>query len=129
MQDVLFLEHMYPCRSYCLTRIGRRDLLTLDWLNNEFPKLLQPFGENISLNVGDIIVWKHEAHNIYRPIHMKDDQVIFEQIKYSYHTAVYEGNGLVSDMVLDGADIPLIIRKRQLEQLSRPDYYLRIDHK
>ncbi|MDE6735612.1 MAG: hypothetical protein K2J64_09130 [Desulfovibrio sp.] len=129
MQDVLFLEHMYPCHSYCLTRIGRRDLLTLEWLNNEFPKLLQPFKEGISLDIGNIIVWKNEAYNIYRPIHMKDNQIIFEQIKYNYHSSVYEGNGIVSDMVLDGEAIPLIIRKRRLEQLSRPDYFLRLDHK
>lgn len=127
MKDVLILEHVYPCRSYCLKRIGREDLLTLDWLKNGFPKLLQKYRDDLRLEVGDIIVWKNDADNIYCPVSMWGNEIIFDQVKYAYHCAVYEGNGFVSDCVLDKY-LPLIIRKRKLDQLSRPDYYLRLEH-
>lgn len=130
MKDVLIIEHIYPCRSYCLKRIGREDLLTLDWLKNEFPKQLQKYKDGMRLEVGDVLVWENiDANNIYCPVHMLGNEIIFEQVKYAYHCAVYEGNGFVSDCVLTTQNLPLIIHKRKLEQLSRPDCYLRLEHK
>lgn len=129
MKDVLIIEHIYPCRSYALKRIGRDDLLTLDWLKNEFPKLLQKYKDDMELEVGDILVWKNaNANNIYCPVSIQGNEVIFEQIKYAYHCGVYEGSGFVSDCVLAEINLPLVIRKRKLNQLSRPDCYLRLEH-
>lgn len=129
MKDVLILEHIYPCRSYCLKRIGREDLLTLDWLKNEFLKKLQKFKDDMQLEVGDIVVWENkDAHNIYCPVSMWGNEIIFEQINYAYHCAVYEGNGFVSDCVLETGNLPFTIRKRNLNQLSRPDCLLRLEH-
>lgn len=130
MKDVFIIEHIYPCRSYCLKRIGREDLLTLDWLKNEFPKQLQKYKDDMRLEVGDIIVWENkDAHYIYCPVHMRGNEIIFEQVKYAYHCVVYEGNGFVSDCMLETDKLPFTIRKRKLEQLSRPDCYLRLEHK
>lgn len=129
MNDVLIIEQVYPCRSYCLTRIGRKDLLTLEWLGKEFPKLLQEYSDNEALVVGDILVWNNSgANHEYCPVHMQDGRVIFEKIQYSFHAGVFEGNGLVSDVALLNGGLPLIIRERRLEQLSRPDFYLRIQN-
>lgn len=129
MDDVLIIEQVYPCRSYCFTRIGRKDLLTLEWLNNEFPKFLQDYSDSTSLVAGDILVWKNAgAKHEYYPVHKQGSHVIFEKIKYSFHAGVYEGEGFVSDVALFDGGLPLIIRERKLEQLSRPDFYLRIQN-
>lgn len=126
MKDVIILEHIYPCRSYCLKRLDREDLLTLEWLENEFPKLLQKYRDNIVLKRGDILVWKsRESESCFAPVRIQNNRVLFEKIAYDYHCGVYEGDGLVSDVILDNA-LPLIIRERNLERLSRPDYYLRL---
>lgn len=129
MNDVLIIEQVYPCRSYCFTRIGRKDLLTLEWLNNEFPKLLQNYSDGMSLAVGDILVWKTaDANSEYYPVHKQGSHVIFEKIQYSFHAGVYEGDGFVSDVALLDGGLPLVIRERRLVQLSRPDFYLRIQN-
>lgn len=41
---------------------------------------------------------------------------------------VVEFKRLVSDAALVDGTLPLIIRERKLEQLSRPDYYLRLQN-
>lgn len=127
LQDVLILETVYPCWAYALTRIGKSELFTPDWLKNDMLRLLQKL-KNQTLSKGTLLVWKnHNCERIYSPVSIEGNEIISEEINYAYHAGVYEGGGLVSDMVkTDGDfDLPFIIRKRKLEQLSPPEYFLR----
>lgn len=127
MKDVMFLENIYPCWSYALARVGRKDDFSFDWLKYIMPKLLVPYS-NQNLLSGNLLVWK--AHNpsiYYLPVHIEyDGQIISEQIKYEHHVAVFEGQGLCSDMVHGEGEfaIPFIIRMRKVTQLSNPDYII-----
>lgn len=132
MNDVCLLETIYPCWAYALARVGHRDLLTLEWIEKDMQGLLNDYRDNIlpELKSGDILVWNNvNPEKIYSPVNIQNNEIIFEKIFYNYHVCVYEGSGLVTDLVEpDGnAILPFIIRKRKLAQLSRPDFFIRFE--
>lgn len=82
------------------------------------------------LHKGDLLVWKNkESENCYCPISITEDGIIWEKLEYAYHVCVYEGACIISDMVkIDGNfELPFIIRKRKLIDLSNPDFVIRFE--
>lgn len=132
LQDVLFLETTYPCWAYALARVGKKGLLSLDWIAKKMPKILLDY-EDIrdSPQIGDILIWGKPANDdsclCYAPVKIVGNEIIWEKIRYNYHVCVYEGYNLVSDMVKTDSDfeLPWIIRKRRLSDLSDPDFVIR----
>lgn len=137
LQGVLLLETVYPCWAYALARIGKSDLFTWKWINEEMPDLLKKFdyypNDLSNLKVGDLLVWKNTDKNtagvFYSPVSITQyGHITWEKINYKSHVCVWEGNGFVSDMLkTDGNfDLPFIIRRRMLEDLSIPNYMIRL---
>lgn len=129
LYDVMFLETTYPCWAYALARTGKSNLLTLDWIKN-VDRILQVYDpKKDALSIGDILVWKSDKNgSFYAPISVIGADIIWNKIAYAHHVGVYEGLGLVTDMVKTDVnfDLPFIIRKRRLEDLSNPDYFIRL---
>lgn len=126
MEEVTIPELIWPCWAYALARVGKRGLLSSVWIHDVMPKILEKYNPDYPV-VGGIIVWKHkEPETVYMPVRiLEDGRIISKKIAYDYHAAVYEGEGYVTDMVKDeSGDIPFIIRMRELEQLSIPDYMI-----
>lgn len=125
MLPVIMIETIYPCWTYALRRIGRSDLLNMQWLDDKMPELLVPY-KGVA-GQGDLAVWQNEeASSIHKPVVItKTGMIISRRLKYNYHAAVCEGNGLVSDMVApDDADIPFEIRIRPLSEIRKPDFII-----
>lgn len=128
MKDVLIPETIWPCWAYAIRRIGANIRLSEKWVYEDMPKLLQKYNEDAQ--TGDILVWKgHKSEKEFLPCNItKQGNIIYKYIKYDYHAAVYEGDFLVSDMIV-GIDkdwsIPFIIRMRNMEDLSRPNFIIK----
>lgn len=101
------------------------------------PELLKNFdyypNDLSSLNTGDLLVWnninKETSGVFYSPVSITQyGYVNWEKINYKNHVCVWEGNGFITDMVkTDGNfDLPFIIRRRRLEDLSMPGYMIRL---
>lgn len=131
LHTVSLLETVYPCWAYALARVGKKDLLTWEWINKEMQnEYLDDYGKyKNGLFIGDILVWrnpKEEQGHFYCPVTISHN-IIWEKISYCYHACVFEGNGLITDMVkTDGNfELPFIIRMRRLSDLSEPDFVIR----
>lgn len=132
MNDVVIPALIYPCWAFALERVGKKDLFSLKWLEKDMPKLLIEYSTGFDYipKSEDILVWKNMDKNasekFYAPVNLSDGNIVSEAIQYECSVGVYEGNGLVSDMVaIDGNTIPFVIRMRKLAQLSQPDFYIR----
>lgn len=131
LKPVSILETVYPCWAYALARVGKKDLLTWEWVKQEIEKeCFDPYeGYKDNLFIGDILIWKNpkeEQGHFYCSVTITDN-IIWEKISYSHHACVYEGNGMITDMVkTDGNfDLPFIIRNRRLSDLNEPDFVIR----
>lgn len=130
LREVSLLETVYPCWAYALARVGKKDLLSWEWINKEMQDCLDTYEKyKDDLLIGDILIWrnpKEEQGHFYCPVTIAYD-ITWEKISYCYHACVFEGNGLITDMVkTDGNfDLPFIIRKRRLSDLSEPDFVIR----
>lgn len=130
LQQTSLLETVYPCWAYALTRVGKKDLLTWEWIKDIMPKDLLDYDRyKDDLWIGDILIWqnpKDEQGHFYCPVTINHN-IIWEKISYCYHACVFEGECMITDMVkTDGNfDLPFIIRKRRLSDLSDPNFVMR----
>lgn len=112
--DVEFEDFMLPCFAYVMKRTG------LNMSYNEFRKLEEKtyisYGH---LDSGTILRWdNNNGENNWQQyfLTIKYGKVIATWINCNIHYGVYEGNGLVSDLVV-GDDKNPYIRIRELDKL------------
>lgn len=119
----IFLETLaYPCVFYAKERLG---------LNIDIKELLNMEGEifipkKTELKTGDILVYKNQDQ-VTTPIWLKvsGKSIIRKHADVSKHFCVYEGEGIVSDMVYSNECTYPIIRMRDIEDIATPDYVIR----
>lgn len=129
MNEVLIPELIYPCWAYALRRIGKGKVLSLDWVKNTMPDLLNPCGDDAyGFDKGTILVWEHErGRPDIEPVKMlKSGNILWLPIEYNYHAGVYEGDGVVSDCAEHPGDfiLPFIFRNRIIGDWRKPDYWI-----
>ena len=127
LYGVMLPECIWPCWTYALARIGKRTLLSPEWISETMPKHLRKIGDGTPYTAwqkpGTILVWSttnspNERSSFWEPVEMLPNGTpICRKVRYEYHAGVYEGSGLVSDMVTPtgGAELPLIIRQCKIE--------------
>ena len=119
MSDVLnkvnLMDIAYPCATYALRRVGSN--WSVERLLNYMP---EPYSE---LSVGDIVVWDNLDSPDESSAYIMDEhgRPIWRSVTYKKHMAVYEGDGVVSDVKLIGKlGIPNIRMKRLSEMPKKP---------
>lgn len=120
----IFLENLaYPCVMYVKERLG----LSLD-----IKELLNLEGEpfipgKTELKAGDIIVYKNtEGQSLTRIwLKVQGKSVITKWADVSKHFYVYEGDGIVSDMVYSQECTYPVIRMKDINDLDAPNYVIR----
>lgn len=130
MQDVMLEEFMWPCVHYAIKRTGSTlkpsEVLAL-------PR--KEFTDTQSLQCGDIVVWASKRRkNPFTEMtagFREGVGPVMRRFKDNFHVAVYEGNGLFSDVTIRGNKGPTISVFR-LDDWSSPDeviaYALLFDH-
>ena len=117
--DVDLTDLTWTCAVYVMRRIGYNGTIH-DFLKLKYHKYHYPF------NIGDVVLWKHRDTSYSTPaIRIENDLPINEYLKLDKHYAVYEGNGIISDIQLLG-DMQLPgIRFRKLRDLhTKPAYII-----
>lgn len=120
---------IYPCWYYALSRIGKKSLFSERWLREEMPEMCSR--DAAVLEEGDLLIWDappEEVTNASHPVYIQSNgQIINKPVIYNCHVGVYEGHGLVSDMVAAwDQTLPFVIRMRDLADFKRgPDRILR----
>lgn len=106
LNDVMMEEYMYPCVHYALKRIG--SVLS----PSETMKLpRQEFKSVDDLERGDIVVWVSKKRKpwIEMVIGMREGLgPVMRRFKDDFHVAVYEGDGMFSDVTLRGKQGPTV---------------------
>ncbi len=127
MNPVMMPELIWPCWAYAFRRVGYPTcILSQEWFKNELQKYLEQYNLDY-LEKDNILVWKNIKEEImYEPVKINTDgNIISMRISLSYHVGVYEGNGIVSDMIAPPVgSIPFVIRNRNLCDLHTPDFVI-----
>ncbi len=82
------------CQEYVLRRLGLPVVIepTLaGFLKNFLPS-------NGNLVRGDVLVWDHRKQTILAPLTLQKERIISTTFDIDYHVAVYEGDGMFSDV-------------------------------
>lgn len=121
MNNVNFMELAYPCAKYCLARIG----VTFDIIKFLDIQSSIKFIRWEDLEVGDIVVWK-APEDRYEEVVLQvfGTTTVTTKVKKTFHYGVYEGNGLVSDMVMDYYTHIPRIRMQKCEDCFPPCYII-----
>lgn len=126
------LDKTDTCLTYVLKRIGLSpNLCTYENFNEHFHQLTWR-SKKKELSVGTILLWDKDVKWKWMPTTIsKDGQVKSKLIPTSFHFAVYEGNGLISDCTrLHSISPPSpTLRIRELADVkSNPDWILTYDN-
>lgn len=118
LNDVSLTEFMWPCLDYALRRVGYGSVRTKENLELNFGTWLIP--DDLSeIPEGAILFWENAEGEKSWLLTIKD-KIVFETYTFNRgHYAVYEGDGLISD--LGWHDDSPYIRFRKLGERSRPD--------
>lgn len=118
LYDVELEEFMFPCFTYCMKRTG----LNMDWTEFRQQKE-QPVPDTALIPTGAILRWdcdNGENRWVQSFLTIKGQRVISTWHNINVHYGVYEGDGIVSDLVV-GDDKDPYIRLRELDKLyQRP---------
>lgn len=112
--DVTLEDFMFPCFAYSMKRTG------LNYSFNDFRKLKeQPVPKNTAdIPIGAILRWdinNGEDNWVDNILTIKGQRVISTWNNINVHYGVYEGDGIVSDIVWDEKEIR--IRLRELDKV------------
>lgn len=114
LYDVTLEDFMFPCFAYCMKRTG----LNMSWI--EFKKLAEkPVPDTALIPVGAILRWdcdNGENRWVQNFLTIKGQRVISTWNNVNVHYGVYEGDGIVSDLVVRDDKDPYI-RLRELDKL------------
>lgn len=116
LEEVYLEEFMYPCVLYAKRRVGilmsLQDIYSLEGL---------PYENTNQLSVGDIVVWERfEEEDTDMTLSMGGRGPITTKVALGRHFAVYEGDGMVSDICFDAEHYFPRIRLTLLEERKRP---------
>lgn len=122
LHPVEFPELIYPCWAYAFARNGKK--FTLEWLKYDLDKVAKPYAYG-NAGIGDVLIWNQEESKrtigLYPVRITQAGRVVNRIVDYNCHVAVYEGDGMISQMVsfYDGC-LPFIIRMSYLEEAKCP---------
>lgn len=107
LENCFLRDFMYPCATYVVQRLGlERDPITL------FEMEATPYDKNtMMLYTGDILIWDQQKDVPPNSVvlRMSDKGPITSKQIRGRHMAVYEGNGIISELIFyDDAITPSI---------------------
>lgn len=107
LENCFLRDFMYPCATYVVHRLGlERDPITL------FEMEATPYDKNtMMLYTGDILIWDRQKDDSPNSVvlRMSDKGPITSKQIRGRHMAVYEGDGMVSELIFyDDAITPSI---------------------
>lgn len=118
LANVNLYELTRTCLMYATARVGLGKACTKEHL--ETIATIAPIPENLAdIPVGAILHWENAEGERSWLLTLEDDTVLETYTFNRGHYAVYEGNGLISD--LGWHDDTPYIRFRKLAERSRPD--------
>lgn len=125
LKEIHLEEFRYPCVEYCIRRLGRKETVT-----KLMARETTDYTDNTKLQVGDIIIWYNDAweNNDRRECTLRigSHGPVSDYVNFGVHYAVYEGDGLVSDLVFDSEFYFPHIRITPLAGKTTPSKYLRL---
>lgn len=120
LQDVDLEDFVYPCIKYSLLRTGSTKSIQ-DILDDKGI----PYEGIDALTVGDILVWRKEnTERRDTTTHINKYGVVTTRAFSGIHVGVYEGDGLVSDLVFNDSYIPSI-RMMHVNDGARPNIVIK----
>ena len=120
LKNVELTDFKFPCVTYILRRSG------LKMSPEEFvsaPWKFKPFDESVA-EIGDIVCWQNGGFQTDVTLKMSEGIPVTTSICCDYHYAIYEGNGLISDLTIDGNNYAPRIRVRGSVDARKPDFIL-----
>lgn len=123
LYDVNLSNMAYPCLEYAILRTGCNvgKNLMFDFKSN-YRELTD---SDTDPEIGDIVWWQYSRKPFAESrLILEKKNVITVNIENDFHVGVLEGNGVVSDLTVDGEGIPYI-RFRYLDTTPEPTKFFR----
>lgn len=120
--EVRLTAFLFPCVTYVLERVG------VDQSPEEF---MRGIGWKLStftrkdVQVGDIVCWNKDQYLTDVTLEIVGGVPVSERIVINNHYGVYEGNGLVSDLTINGDNYAPRIRVMSVDRSRTPDFIVR----
>lgn len=123
MKDVYLEEFAYPCARYAVLRTGCK--YSVRYIMET--ALLEKYTTISCLKIGDIVVWEKDKGEENANLTICDKSIITTRLFYGRHIGVYEGKGLVSDLVFIHETYYPTIRLKKMCDYPNPVGYLSIN--
>lgn len=113
---------LFPCVTYVLQRTG---------VDQDPEEFMGGMGWDLSsysrkaVQVGDIVCWANDQRITDVTLEIVDGVPVSERIAVNNHYGVYEGDGRVSDLTIDGNDYAPRIRVMNVDRSRTPDFIVR----
>ena len=115
------------CKSFAFKRVGLSHLLSMDTDKPRIEDLAEGkmFKHLREPKKGALLLWLEGEERYYNEtVEIDEDgRIISDRMMVYGHLGVYEGKGLVSDVI--GGDLYPIVRVRKYKDLRKPDYILK----
>lgn len=118
---MILKQFFFPCVTYVLERTGINESPG-DFVSGKKWNIVS-FDIDM-VTIGDIVCWSNDSLITEVTLEIVDGVPISERIAINNHYGVYEGNGLVSDLTIDGDSYAPRIRVRDVRKSREPDFRL-----
>ena len=122
-KDISMIDFAYPCVTYIARRLGlsSEDIVGLAHQLGPF------YHPDMELIRGDILLWTDYNKRDYKhkPLYIEKGKVLFAPVLVNIRFALYEGNHIVSDCIIEEGYIPIIRTYKIYEAKSYPSIVIR----